>query len=95
MATDQRPPELEAVHTALRGLLAEMIGPIAIRGDAEAAAELTDMLRAVFGVHLNVENVLGSPSPGELASVIETAWFEAGGTADELSDRLSALIEDD
>jgi|Tabmets5t2r1_1033131.scaffolds.fasta_scaffold31929_2 hypothetical protein len=92
MATDQRPPE---VHTALRGLLAEMIGPIAIRGDAEAAAELTDMLRAVFGVDLTAEQVLGSPSPGGLADAIEAAWFEAGGTAEELSERLSALIEDD
>jgi hypothetical protein len=95
MATDQRPPGLEAVHTALRGLLAEMIGPIALRGDAEAAAELTGMLSAVFGVEVTVEKVLGSPSPGELASAIQTAWLEAGGTAEELSDRLSALVEDD
>jgi hypothetical protein len=92
METEQRP---DAVHAALRGLLAELIGPVATGGDPEAAAELTEMLNTVFGVALTVETVMSVPSPGQLASAIEAAWFEAGGTAEELGDRVAALTEDE
>jgi len=95
MATDQRPSDLEAVHAALRGLLAEMIGPIAIRGDAQAAAELIEMLSAVFGVDLDSDTVTCFPSPDAVARSIETAWYDAGGSVEELADRLSALADDD
>jgi hypothetical protein len=94
MATDQRPSDLDAVHTALRGLLAEMIGPIAVGGDAEAAAELAEMLSAVFGLDLAADTIMRSPAPDALARCIETAWYEGGGSVEELADRLSALADE-
>lgn len=92
MEIDQR---RSAVHAALRSLLADMIGPVALGGDPEAAAELAEMVHAVFGVELEVETILGSPKPAGLAEAIEGAWFEAGGTAEELGDRVAALTEED
>jgi hypothetical protein len=85
----------EMVHSSLRALLAEMIGPIALGEDGETAAELAEMVRAVFGVDLAVETILSSPKPAGLASAIEDAWFAAGGTMEELRERVEALTEDE
>jgi hypothetical protein len=86
---------LETTHTRLRALLADMIGPIALGDDVEAAAELAEMVHAVFGVELSVETILSSPKPAGLASSIEEAWFDSGGSAAELAERVAALTEDE
>lgn len=94
METD-RHTGLETVHTDLRAVLAEMIGPVALGEDPQAAAELAEMVGAVFGVELDVETILSCPKPAGLAGAIEDAWFDAGGTAEELGDRVAALTEDE
>ena len=94
METD-RHTGLDTVHTGLRALLAEMIGPIALGEDRDAAAELAEMVHAVFGVELSVETILASPKAGGLATAIEEAWLDSGGTAEELGDRVAALTEDE
>jgi hypothetical protein len=91
----ERQSDLETVHLGLRALLADMIGPVALGGDPEAAAELAEMVSAVFGVELGVETILGSPKPAGLASAIEDAWFGGGGTMAELQERVGALTEDE
>jgi hypothetical protein len=90
-----RPAALETVHPALRALLADMIGPFALGEDGETAAELADMVRAVFGVELPIETILSSPKPAGLACAIEEAWLETGGTVEELGDRVAALTDED
>jgi hypothetical protein len=94
MAADPH-AELDTIHARLRALLADMIGPIAVGEDGETAAELAEMVRAVFGVELSVETILSSPKPAGLASAIEAAWFDGGGTAEELGERVAGLTEDE
>jgi hypothetical protein len=78
----------------LRALVADMFGPIAAGLDA-GAHELTAMLNALFGIDLSADAVLSSPTPDAVARSIETAWFDAGGSMEELTQRLTALTDDE
>lgn len=76
----------EAVHPALPRLIAELMraGP----------GELVPMLNALFGLELPSDAAAGSPTPAVLARRVQGAWFAAGGTGAELSERLEALADD-
>ena len=78
----------------LRALVAEMVGPIAFGRDADAH-ELAQMLNAIFGIDLTADAILSTRTPDAVARSIETAWFDAGGSVDELTQRLAALGDDD
>jgi hypothetical protein len=97
-----------ATHDALRELIAGMMGAATGRSspaphvslfalgatDAQAL-ELAEILSAVFGLDLDADTVMRSPTPDALARSVETAWYEGGGSAAELADRLSALVDED
>jgi hypothetical protein len=78
----------------LRALVADLMRPVAAgrRGDPH---ELTLMLNALFGIALADDAILGAPSPDALARSVETAWFDAGGSAEELTQRLAVLADDE
>jgi hypothetical protein len=78
----------------LRALVADMVGPIAAGRDIDAH-ELTQMLNALFGIDLTADAILRSPTPDAVARSIESAWFDAGGSAEELTQRIAALADDD
>ena len=77
----------DAIHDALRGLIAEML-----RADP---GELVPMLNALFGLHLPHDALLSAPTPAILARRVESAWFDGGDTQEELAERVAALVEDD
>jgi hypothetical protein len=98
----------DALHEALRALVAEMIGAVAgtrppgshvslvaLGAGRQQATELAAMLRALFAGRLSDQDVLRSPTPDALARTIEVAWFDAGGTVAELAERVAALAEDE
>ena len=76
----------EAPQPVLRGLIADLM-----RADP---GELVPMLNALFGLELPGEAALDSPAPAALAQRVQSAWFAAGGTGEELSERLEALADD-
>jgi Phosphopantetheine attachment site len=104
MSADSGAALLGTIHESLSGLLAEMMGAVAGRsapaphvsffalGVREPQAlELRQMVNALFGLDLPADVALRSPTPDALARSIEGAWFERGGSADELLERIAAL----
>jgi hypothetical protein len=78
----------------LRDLVADLMGPVAA-GRGGDPHELTLMLNALFGIELADEAVLAAPTPDALARSVETAWFDAGGSPEELTLRLAVLADDE
>jgi hypothetical protein len=78
----------------LRAFVADMVGPIAAGRDADAH-ELAQMLNALFGIELSADAILSTPTPDAVARSIESAWFDGGGSAEELTQRLAALADDE
>jgi Phosphopantetheine attachment site len=104
MSADSGAALLGTIHESLSGLLADMMGAVAGRsapaphvsffalGVREPQAlELRQMVNALFGLDLPADVALRSPTPDALARGIESAWFERGGSADELLERIAAL----
>jgi hypothetical protein len=52
------------------------------------------MLNTLFGLHLPADALVRSPTPDALAYCIEDAWFDAGGTSDDLVERIAALADE-
>ncbi|MEA2333165.1 MAG: hypothetical protein QOH58_3303 [Thermoleophilaceae bacterium] len=97
---------LDTVHEALCGLVAGMMGAacgyapprphlsfLAIGGTDSQAAELSQMVNAVFGLDLPPDIILRSPTPDALARTIAVAWFDADGTAVDLMDLIAAIAD--
>ena len=108
MKADPGAALLDAIHDALRELIAGMMGAstgrsspaphvsfLALGGSEAQALELAEILSAVFGLELAADTVMRSPTPDALARCIETAWYEGGGSVEELADRLTALVDED
>ena len=108
MAADSGAALLGTIHESLSGLLADMMGSAAGRSAPAPhvsffalgardpqALELVQVVNAVFGLDLPADTVLRYPTPDSLARSIETAWFEAGGSAADLAERIAALSDDD
>jgi hypothetical protein len=107
MSTDSRAALLGTIHESLSGLVADMMGSavgasapaphvsfLAVGAREPHALELVQILNAVFALDLAADTVLRSPTPDALARSIETAWFESGGTAAELAERIATLTDD-
>ena len=97
---------LETVHDALCELVAGMMGAtrgsppprahlsfFALGGTEPQAAELAQMVNALFGLTLPADIILRSPTPDALARTIETAWFDGEGTAADLLDLIGAIAD--
>jgi hypothetical protein len=108
MPADAGAALLGTIHESLSGLLADMMGSAAGRNPPAAhvsflalgvrephALELIQILNAVFALGLPADTVLRSPTPDSLARSIETAWFEGGGSAPDLAERIAALAVDE
>lgn len=108
MSADSGAALLGTIHESLSRLLADMMGSAAGRsapaphvsffalGVREPEAlELIQIVNAVFGLDLPADTVLRSPTPDSLARGIETAWFEGGGGAGDLAERIAALNDDE
>jgi hypothetical protein len=108
MSADSAAALLGTIHESLSRLLADMMGSASGRsapaphvsffalgvGDPQAL-ELVQIVNAVFGLDLPADTVLRSPTPDSLARSIETAWFEADGSAADLAERIAALSDED
>jgi hypothetical protein len=107
MSPDSRAALLGTIHESLSGLVADMMGSatgrsapaphvsfLAVGAREPHALELIQVLNAVFGLDLAADTVLRSPTPDALARSIETAWFESGGSAADLAERIAALTDD-
>jgi hypothetical protein len=108
MSADSGAALLGTIHESLSGLLADMMGSAAGRsapaphvsffalGVREPQAlELVEIVNAIFGLDLPADTVLRSPTPDSLARSVETAWFDAGGSAADLAERIAALGDDE
>jgi hypothetical protein len=108
MSADSGAALLGTIHESLSGLLADMMGSAAGRsapaphvsffalGVREPEAlELIQIVNTVFGLDLPADTVLRSPTPDSLARGIETAWFDADGSAADLAERIAALSYDE
>jgi hypothetical protein len=93
-------------HEGLCGVVAEMMGaacdrPVprahlsffALGGTDAQAAELAQMVNALFGLDLPADIILRSPTPDALARAIEIAWFDGDGTAADLLDLIGAIAD--
>jgi Phosphopantetheine attachment site len=94
---------VDSVHEELCHLLAGMMGTaaghapprphasfMALGGSEAAAAELTRMVNALFGLDLPEDTALRSPTPDALARTIEIGF---GGSASELVDLIDAIAD--
>ncbi len=99
---------VDGVHLRLTELVAEMMGEarggsaprshasfLALGGTEAQAAELARMVNALFGLDLPGDIILRSPTPDALARMIETEWYEGGGTAVALLDLVGAIADAD
>jgi hypothetical protein len=77
----------------LRALVADMVGPIAAGRDGDAH-ELAQMLNMLFGIELTADAILRTPTPDAVARTVESAWYDGGGSAEELGQRLAALDDE-
>jgi Phosphopantetheine attachment site len=106
MHADRAAATPEATHQELSGLTAGMIAAVtgrscpaphvsffAMGGTPAQALELRQMVNALFGLDLPADTVLRSPTPDAFARSIETAWFERGGSAADLHERIAALSD--
>ncbi len=97
---------LDTVHETLCGLVAEMMGAaggcppprehlsfLAVGGTEAQAAELAQMVNALFALNLPADVLLRSPTPDALARTIAAAWFDGHGTAADLIELLGAIAD--
>ena len=100
-------PGAAVAHTALRDFAADMMSAatgrsapaphvsfFAMGGSNAQALELRQMLNALFGLELPADALVRSPTPDALAHAVESAWFDGGGSADELLERIAALADE-
>jgi hypothetical protein len=105
-AADDALVVLDTVHVALCGLVAEMMGAargcpaprshasfLAIGGSEAEAAELAQMVNALFGLSLPADAVMRSPTPDALARTIASAWFDGDGSAADLIELIEAIAD--
>jgi Phosphopantetheine attachment site len=94
---------VETVHSRLCVLLGEMMEGVcgrpiprahlsffALGATEDQAAELTQMVNALFGLDLPEDTALRSPTPDALARTIEIGF---GGSASELVDLIDAIAD--
>jgi hypothetical protein len=94
---------VDTVHARLSELVAEMmevacgrpvprahLSFLALGATEDQAAELTQMVNALFGLDLPADAALRSPTPDALARTIETAF---NGSAGELIDLVEAIAD--
>jgi hypothetical protein len=84
MEADRGVASPDAVHERLRRLVAEMMG----------LEELVPMLNTLFGIHLPEDAVSTPRTAGDLAGIVEDAWYDSGATAKELAERLAVLDDE-
>jgi hypothetical protein len=97
---------LDTVHEALCEVVAEMMGAargcppprshasfIALGGSEAQAAELAQMVNALFALDLPDDVIMRSPTPDALARTIATAWFDGAGTAADLLELIGAIAD--
>jgi hypothetical protein len=97
---------LDTVHVALSEVVAEMMGAAcgrppphshasfpAIGGSEAQAAELAQMVNALFGLDLPADIIMRSPTPDALARTIAGAWFDGAGTAADLIELIEAIAD--
>ena len=98
--------QVETVHAELCDLLAGMMGStrghapprphasfLALGGTEDQAAELIDMINALFGLRLPLDTLLRSPTPDALARTVATAWFDGGGSARHLVELIQTISD--
>jgi Phosphopantetheine attachment site len=94
---------VDSVHASLCELLAEMMSTacgrglprahlsfLALGGTEAQAAELTQMINALFGLDLPADTVMRSPTPDALARTIESSWR---ASPSDLADLTRAIAE--
>lgn len=94
---------VDSVHASLCELVAELMSAacgkafprahlsfLALGGSEDQAAELTDMINALFGLDLPADTVMRSPTPDALARTIESSWH---ASPSDLADLTRAIAE--
>jgi Phosphopantetheine attachment site len=94
---------VETVHSRLCELVGEMMEEVcgraiprahlsflALGASEDQAAELTQMVNALFGLDLPADTALRSPTPDALARTIEIAWH---GSAADLVELIDAIAD--
>jgi phosphopantetheine binding protein len=94
---------VDTVHASLCELVAEMMSSacgrafprahlsfLALGGTEAQAAELTNMINALFGLELPADTVMRSPTPDALARTIESSWR---GSTTDLVELVSAIAD--
>jgi hypothetical protein len=89
---------VDSVHASLCEVLAEMMSAacgrafprahvsfLALGGTEAQAAELTQMINALFGLDLAADSVMRSPTPDALARTIESSWHASPSDLAELT----------
>ncbi|MEA2454301.1 MAG: hypothetical protein QOI45_563 [Thermoleophilaceae bacterium] len=97
---------LDSLHEALGEVVAEMMGAargcppprshasfLALGGSEAQAAELAQMVNALFGLSLPDDIIMRSPTPDALARTIASAWFDGNGTAADLRELIEAIAD--
>lgn len=97
---------LDSVHEELCAVVAGMMGAarggppprshasfLAMGGTETEAAELAQMMNALFTLDLPADVILRSPTPDALSRTIATAWFDGGGTAAHLLQLIAAIAD--
>ena len=97
---------VDSVHASLCEVVAEMMSAacgrafprshlsfLALGGTETQAAELAQMVNALFGLSLPPDTIMRSPTPDALARTIAIAWFDGGGTAAGLLELIDALAD--
>jgi hypothetical protein len=97
---------LDSVHEELCAVVAGMMGAargcppprshasfLAMGGSETEAAELAQMVNALFTLDLPADVILRSPTPDALARTIGTAWFDGGGKSADLRELIAAIAD--
>jgi hypothetical protein len=95
--------QVDSIHASLCDLVAELMSTatgrafprahlsfLALGGTEVQAAELTDMINALFGLELPDDTVMRSPTPDALARTIESSWHASPA---DLADLTRAIAE--
>lgn len=89
---------VDSIHASLCELVAELMSTasgrafprahvsfLAVGGTEAQAAELTNMVNALFGLELPADTVMRSPTPDALARTIESSWRASPSDLAELT----------
>lgn len=95
---------VDTVHDELCGVLGGMMGTasghapprphssfFALGATEAQAAEVIQMVNALFTLDLPADTIMRSPTPDALARTITTAWFDAEGTPSDLVELIRAI----